>query len=206
MNRLVPLTMRLRRALEAGALALVLAIGGMTPAPADTGEAALWQALRDGGHIALMRHALAPGTGDPPSFTLGDCTTQRNLDAAGRNQARRIGARFRASGIASARVLTSQWCRCRETAALLGLGPPADLPALNSFFGRPAARGPQMRALRAWLRDQAAGPSSGEPVVLVTHQVVVTALTGIFPSSGEIVVVRANPDGTVTAVGSIETD
>ena len=108
------------------------------PAPAGAGEAALLAALREGRAVALMRHATAPGTGDPAGFALGDCTTQRNLSAAGREQARATGARLRAAGIAMARIYSSQWCRCLETARLLGLGEVTELPALNSFFGERA--------------------------------------------------------------------
>ena len=77
-------------------------------------QAELWTALAQDGHVALMRHARAPGTGDPARFQLDDCTTQRNLDDTGREQARRTGAAFRARDIKVARVLSSQWCRCRE--------------------------------------------------------------------------------------------
>ena len=85
-------------------------------------EAALWAALRAGGHVALIRHALAPGTGDPAGFRVDDCATQRNLSPTGRAQARAIGERFRANGIDTAAVLSSQWCRCLDTARELALG------------------------------------------------------------------------------------
>ena len=161
---------------------------------------ALFASLRDGAAVAIMRHALAPGTGDPADFTLGDCTTQRNLSDEGRAQAAAIGARLRAQGIEAARVFSSRWCRCLETARLLGLGEVEPLPPLDSFF-RDRARGPgQTEALREFLSRLPAGP----PVVLVSHQVNITALTGVYPQSGEIVLVR--PDGVAeTAVlGTIE--
>lgn len=180
---------------------LVFGLCGAVPS-AGADEAALWDALRSGGHIALLRHALAPGTGDPAAFTIGDCSTQRNLSAEGRAQAARIGERFRANGIEAARIYASQWCRCRETAELLQLGPVRDLPALNSFFEHPEDREPQTQALRAWLRRQ----DLGTPHILVTHQVNISALTGVYPGSGELVLVRAAKDGEVSAVGTIETD
>lgn len=93
-----------------------------------------WDVLDQPGAIAIMRHALAPGTGDPSDFDVTDCSTQRNLDDRGRAQARAIGKAFRDPDITFDAVLTSQWCRCRETAALLGLGTPRAEPALNSFF------------------------------------------------------------------------
>jgi hypothetical protein len=170
------------------------------PVAADT--AALWRALASGGHVALLRHALAPGTGDPAAFVLGDCSTQRNLSREGRDQAARIGARFAANGIERARVVSSQWCRCLETARGLGLGPVEALPALNSFFGRFERRERQTRELRDWL----AGQVLDRPLVLVTHQVNISALTGVHPASGELVVVRRAADGALAVLGSIETD
>lgn len=162
-------------------LALLLAL----PAPAQADEGQLLAALREGRAVALMRHAVAPGTGDPAGLRLGDCATQRNLSAEGRAQARATGARLRAGGVTSARVYSSQWCRCLETARLLGLGEVTELPALNSFF-RDRARGPQQTAeLRTFLRDRPQGP----PVILVTHQVNITAFTDGFVRSGEIVLV-----------------
>jgi broad specificity phosphatase PhoE len=145
---------------------------------------------------------LAPGTGDPPEFTIGDCGTQRNLSAEGRAQAARLGARLRANGIESARVVSSQWCRCLETARLLGLGPVEELPLLNSFYRRGERRAPQTEGLKEWL----AGRDFDGPLVLVTHQVNITALTGVYPASGELVVIGTSDQGDVTVLGSIETD
>lgn len=163
-----------------------LAVLVMTAGQAQE-DSPLWDALAGSGHVALMRHALAPGVGDPERFDLEDCATQRNLSVQGRGQARSIGRRFREHGITSARVYSSQWCRCLETARLLGLGPVIPLPALNSFF-RDRSHGPeQTAAVREFIQANASGPS----MVLVTHQVNITALTGIFPQSGEIVVLRA---------------
>jgi broad specificity phosphatase PhoE len=148
-------------------------------------EPALWQALRSGEAVALLRHAEAPGTGDPPGFRLEACATQRNLSPAGRAQAARLGALFRANGIDNAETRSSQWCRCRDTAAALGLGPVRDAPVLNSFFGSPQAASTQTAALRVLIESLPAG----QPAVLVTHQVNITALTGIYPGSGEVIVV-----------------
>jgi phosphohistidine phosphatase SixA len=148
-------------------------------------EDAAWEAARRGGAAVLMRHATAPGVGDPPGFRLEDCSTQRVLSEAGRAQSRAIGARLRAHGIASARVLSSAWCRCKETAELLGLGAVAIEPLLNSFFADRSAAESQTAALRGLLRDW----TEPRPLVLVTHQVNITALTGIFPASGEALLV-----------------
>jgi len=170
------------------------------PSFAGTTEAQLWEALRSPGHVALMRHALAPGTGDPANFTLNNPSTQRILSDQGRKQSRTIGDSFRRNGIASASVLTSQWNRCRETAELLGLGKPADLPILNSFFQSPSQRAPQTRALQEWLRKA----ELKQPTILVTHQVNITALTGVFPTSGEIVVVRVEPERDPVVLGTLK--
>ena len=167
--------------------------------PSD--EKDLWSSLASGSHVAIIRHALAPGFGDPEEFALEDCSTQRNLSAEGRAQARRIGDLFRANGIARARVMTSQWCRCRETAELMQLGDVTDLPALNSFFQDRSTAGEQTRALKEWLLDRA----PGEALVLVTHQVNISALTGMGASSGEIVVFRINEASEADVIGRIPT-
>ncbi|CAO3452919.1 hypothetical protein [Azospirillum argentinense] len=155
------------------------------------------------GLIVLMRHAEAPGVGDPANFQLGDCATQRNLDANGREQARRAGDRLRTMKSPPAAVYSSQWCRCLETARLLGVGPVQELPLLNSFFDRREGQADQIASLRRFL---AGLPADGAPVVLVTHQVVVTALTGVFPASGEAVLLRANGAGEPAIEGRIAVD
>jgi phosphohistidine phosphatase SixA len=173
-----------------------------TPGVAATEEAALWRALDLRGHVALLRHAIAPGTGDPPDLVVGDCSTQRNLSQEGRAQAERIGDRFRDNGIEAARVVSSQWCRCSDTAELLGLGAVEQLPILNSFYQRTERRKPQTEALNEWL----AGQEILGPLVLVTHQVNISALTGVFVASGELVVIRIAKDRKIEVLGSIETD
>lgn len=157
---------------------LALPLLALAPAPAPGSAPA---------PVALLRHALAPGTGDPPGFRLGDCATQRTLSEAGRVQARAIGAMLAGRGFAGARVLSSRWCRCLETARLLSLGPVEPEPALDSFFEDRAEGPARTRALREVLaaRDPAA------PLVLVTHQVNITALTGVVPASGETLILDA---------------
>ena len=152
------------------------------------------------GHVILLRHANAPGIGDPAGMKLDDCSTQRNLDERGRAQAKRLGERFRAAGFRNASVYTSQWCRCRDTANLMAVGKVQDLVALNSFFEQPELRASRIRALQAFLDEL---PRDTPPIVLVTHQVTITALTGFFPSSGEGVVLRLNPNGGFNRVGEI---
>jgi len=155
-----------------------------------------WDALERPGAFAIMRHALAPGIGDPPGFTLGACDTQRNLDDRGREQASRIGEAFRDRGHGFDVVLTSQWCRCRETADLLGLGPVRDAPAFNSFFRDVSARDRQTRTALEVLKD-----TSDRPFI-VTHQVNIRALTGRTTRSGEVLIVRL-ADDRLEVLGSI---
>lgn len=158
-----------------------------------------WDALKRDGAIAIMRHALAPGTGDPSDFELRDCTTQRNLDARGRSQARNIGRAFRDLGIAFDTVYASQWCRTLETAELLGLGPVAEAPSLNSFFQDVSTRDQQTGATRALIAK-----TEGR-LMLVTHQVNISALTGRGTRSGEVLIIRLD-NGEVEVLGSILID
>jgi len=184
----------------AGAFCMLLVLTQLPAAAAD--EPRLWDALRSGQHLVLLRHAIAPGTDDPPEFQLGDCSSQRNLSEDGRIQAAAIGDRFRANGIETARVFSSQWCRCLDTARLLGLGEVSELPALNSFFRHPERQRQQTQELTAWL----GGQPLEQPLVLVTHQVNITALSGVYPASGELVVVRRMPNGELKPIGKLETD
>ncbi|NIY74294.1 histidine phosphatase family protein [Thalassospira sp. HF15] len=149
-----------------------------------------WEIWNSEGVHALMRHAIAPGTGDPANFTLGDCTTQRNLNETGREQARSTGTVIRDNGIQITSVLTSQWCRCVETAELLDLGPVREEPALNSFFRDRSTEATQTRQIK----QQLSSLPATEKALLVTHQVNITALTGIYPRSGEIILVQMADD------------
>lgn len=132
--------------------------------------------------VVVLRHARAPGVGDPAGFRRDDCATQRNLSAGGREQARKLGERWKAAGFRPTQVLSSAWCRCQDTARLIGLGPVRVEPMLNSFFGSDAAaRDAQIKRLSRYI-DQL--DPRGGPYLLVTHQVVVTALTGHDADSG----------------------
>ncbi|MDX6748747.1 histidine phosphatase family protein [Geminicoccaceae bacterium 1502E] len=166
---------------------LGLCLAALAAAPAARAqEDALWQALEQGGLVVLLRHATAPGTGDPAGFRLDDCRTQRILSEAGREEARRLGAEFRARGVAVGRVLSSRWCRCLETARLLDLAPVEPFEPLDSFFTERSRREIRTEALRRFVAGWR-GPGNA---LLVTHQVNITALTGIFPGSGEAVLLR----------------
>ena len=147
------------------------------------------------GRVLIVRHALAPGTGDPDNFRIDDCSTQRNLDARGRKQALAMGEWLRSQGVERALVFSSQWCRCKDTAELLKLGPVTELPALNSFYQRWEEQESKMRDLRRFLSEQPVGETL---IVLVTHQVTITALTGVYPPSGTGVVLILDGEGNFT--------
>jgi broad specificity phosphatase PhoE len=195
MQRAVEQSSALSAWLAAGALAVIV-----TCQAAAGAEAFPIERLDEGGYVVMLRHATAPGVGDPESFRLGDCATQRNLSDQGRVQARRLGEHLRAQGIAAAEVYSSQWCRCLETAELLDLGPVEQLPALNSFFSRPAERAANLAALRRFLADLA---EDGPPVILVTHQVTISAITGSGTVSGEAIVLAVDGTGQPPVVGTI---
>jgi hypothetical protein len=140
-------------------------------------------ALRAGGVVMAFRHALAPGTFDPPGFRLDDCRTQRNLDEQGREQARRIGQWFRERGLAPARVRSSPWCRCVDTAEG-AFGRAERWPALGSPAGAPESTNAEhLAALRTALDEAARRRDRFE--VWVTHMFVLRDLTGAPASSGE---------------------
>ena len=182
--------------------ALAVLIGLSVAQIAAANESDLWHALKGGGHVALLRHALAPGIGDPADFRLEDCSTQRNLSAEGRSQATKIGDRFRQNGILNATVYSSQWCRCIDTAELLGLGPVEPLETINSFFQNFENQEPQTLALENWIRTQ----SLNQPIVLVTHQVNITALTGVYLASGELVIVKVSDDEPMKVIGTLQSN
>ena len=146
-------------------------------------EAELVTALQTPGHLGLMRHSTAPGSDDPPNFRLGECSSQRNLSPGGRSQAAAIGERLRAGGISSARVVSSQWCRCMDTSRLLAMGNVEELPSLNSLVSYPGQLGVMTRSVRSWILEQ----ELNGPTILVTHQVNIGALVGAYPDEGDTI-------------------
>ncbi|WP_373533812.1 histidine phosphatase family protein [Microcoleus sp.] len=188
-------------------LALVLSIGIMSQtATSDAATKAQtqagWQLLQRGdtGLVVVMRHAIAPGTGDPANFKLGDCSTQRNLSVQGRTQAKQIGAEFRNRNIKVARVVSSQWCRCLETAKLINLGKVEPLPALNSFFSDSSQEARQTATIRKLIVDNR---NTKGAIIMVTHQVNITAITDIVPQSGEAVILKSDRQGKIQIFGRI---
>jgi phosphohistidine phosphatase SixA len=171
------------------ALAMLLVLCASSAAAADD-AAPLWAALRAGGHVALVRHAATTGgAGDPPGFRIDDCATQRNLTDKGRSEARRLGERFRAEGVAVGKVMSSQWCRCRETAALMDLGPIEPAATLNNAF----ALRDRVGELTAGARAIVAAWSGPGTLVMVTHGANILPLTGVRPDEGGMVVVKPEP-------------
>ncbi len=169
-----------------------------TPVLADQDQA-LWALLRAGGQVVMIRHAATdPGVGDPPGFRLDDCATKRNLSAAGREEARRLGAALRVRGVPIGRVLSSQWCRCLETARL-AFGTLEPWPPLDSFFDDRGRQPTQTEAVRTLV----AGPPDDGNLILITHQVNIAALTGIQVSPGEIIVVSPTGNGTFRIAGRL---
>lgn len=154
-----------------------------------------------GYQLMMVRHAYAPGNGDPAGFRIGDCNTQRNLNHEGRAQAERLGAYIRAQGIGRARVLTSQWCRCRETAELLGFGEPEEFTGLNSFYTVPEKEEAWLAELRA--RIGLLGRRTDEPVIMVTHAVTISAIAGTSAGSGEAILLDLNGTGSPDFAGRV---
>jgi broad specificity phosphatase PhoE len=162
-------------------------------------DEALWSQLRSGGFVVLIRHGLTdPGVGDPPGFTLGDCRTERNLNDAGRAEAKRVGEAFRRNKVPVAQVLSSEWCRCRDTAQL-AFGTYEAWPALNNLFGRPENAAAQTRAIveRA---SRARGPAN---LVLVSHGSTITPISGVSPAPAEMIVMKPAGAGSLKLVGRI---
>lgn len=181
----------------ASALAVLLLIA---PGLAADGSDDAWAALVAGGHVAVIRHGNAPPGcgGDPPGFRFDDCTTQRNLDEVGREQARALGEVFRERGVRVDRILASPVCRCRETGELMAVGPVEISWALIRDTGSGRVRLAELKEIVSSWRG------SGT-LVLVTHALAVRPLTGFSPQQGETVVLRpapANPSGG-TLVGRI---
>lgn len=154
-----------------------------------------WSMLKQGKAVGFMRHALAPGMGDPQHFVVDDCSTQRNLSDEGRAQAKAIGDVLRDNGIETATILSSQWCRCLETARLLDFGEPTPVPMINSFFQDRSTEPEQTRALKQSLVQWIAEEDS--PRILVSHQVNISALTGEFAQSGDMLIVTIDNEQPV---------
>ena len=134
-------------------------------------------------NVIFLRHALAPGTGDPKNFELTDCSSQRNLDTVGRKQAEELGNFFRQNEVKFDEILTSEWCRCKETAVLIRLGHWNTFLGLNSFFEGHVNK----KKTLSLLNQKLDLIKPGKLILMITHQVVISAVTGSFVASGEMV-------------------
>jgi phosphohistidine phosphatase SixA len=181
----------------AAALCLLAAASA---AAADNNPA--WPALRDGPRVVLIRHAATiGGAGDPAGFRLEDCATQRNLTEKGRAEATLLGERMRAQKVPVGKILSSQWCRCRDTATLMALGPVEIAETFNNAYTFSERRDQLTNGARAVI----AGWKGPGVLVVVTHGANILPLTGFQPAEGEMVVVEPDPapDGKLRVIGRI---
>jgi phosphohistidine phosphatase SixA len=188
------------------AVMAVTAMGVLCPAFSQatsvSADQPVWDALRKGGHVLLIRHTQAPGTFDPPGFVLSDCSTQRNLSEQGRAQAKRLGELIRSMRVPVGQVLSSPWCRCMDTASL-AFG--ASHVQTHAALGSPAQLSPEQRKANADTMRNEIQKASTKPTVnrvFVTHMFNIQDITGENVAEGEILVVRDGPSG-LNVVGRI---
>ena len=160
----------------------------------------IWTEARKGDNVILIRHALAPGGGDPDGFNINDCKTQRNLNEVGINQSKKIGKIFRDNKIPIDIVLSSEWCRCKDT-AFYAFGRFKEFSALNSTFSNPYIKNEtrQIKEIKKYLKNW---DGKGKNLILVTHYSIITAITDAVPGSGAIVIADKN----LNVLNTIETN
>ena len=175
---------------------LIIFISLTSPVKADLNKKLINQ-LEEGGKLIFIRHAYAPGSGDPDNFNLNDCSTQRNLSKEGQRQAKYIGEFFRKNKVKIDKVLSSEWCRCKETAKIAFKNFSTN-SFLNSFYSSKFAenKDKQVKALKEYIKKS----KSDKNLVLVTHYVLISEILNYGPSSGEIVVSNRN----LNIIGSLE--
>jgi broad specificity phosphatase PhoE len=176
---------------------IALVLCALSASPAHAAES-IWEAMRAPGSVVVVRHSYAPGTFDPPTARLDDCSTQRNLDDAGRAQATRLGQAFRANGVTVGAVLSSPRCRCLDTGRL-AFGKVQTWGPLGGALRDPDLRRRQLVEIRKAMAEH----TSGSPLVLVTHGSVVSDLTGLDVRMGAFVVLRRGADGRHTVAGQL---
>ena len=174
---------------------LIIFISLTTPIKADLNKNLMNQLL-DGNNLIFIRHAYAPGSGDPDNFNLNDCSTQRNLSEEGKKQAKKIGEFFTNNNIKINKVFSSEWCRCKETAEI-AFGGYSTKNFLNSFYSSKYAKNKkkQIEELENYVQQL----KSSKNLVFVTHYVLISEVLNYAPSSGEIVV----SDKSFNMIGSI---
>ena len=160
----------------------------------------IWNEARKGNKVILIRHSLAPGSGDPDGFKIVDCKTQRNLNKAGIEQSKKIGKIFKDNKIPIDIVLSSQWCRCKDTAHY-AFGKFKEFSSLNSIFSIPYNKNEvrQVREIEKYLKNW---EGDGKNLILITHYSIITTITNATPSSGEIVLANKN----LNVIGTIKTN
>ena len=149
-------------------------------------------------YVLLMRHTRAPGNGDPANYTLDDCKTQRNLSDEGRKQAMAAGNWLKKQGVQTADVRSSAWCRCKDTAELLQLGPVTVEPALASFFDDMAQAKTQNQKLEEFIATQLKTKGK-QALILVTHHVNIYEFVGENIASGDMVLTKIDSNGKMVA-------
>ena len=154
--------------------------------------------LKEGGKLVFIRHALAPGNGDPENFELKNCSTQRNLNNIGIEQSKRIGSIFKKNDIKIDNIFSSEWCRCKDTAKF-AFDNFETFDALNSFYDIKFAANEdrQIKDFYEFITNL----DNKNNIIFVTHYVVIWAILNIGTSSGEIVVTDKN----LNIIGSIDT-
>ena len=167
---------------------LILFISISSPIKAESNQS-LINELKKGGNLIFIRHAYAPGGGDPNNFDINDCNTQRNLSNSGREQAKNIGIFFKENNIKIENVYSSEWCRCKET-ALIAFKKFENKNFLNSFFSSKFAENKdlQVKNLRKFIKDF----DSDKNLIFVTDYVVISEILNYSSSSGEIIVSDKN--------------
>lgn len=165
-----------------------LMIGSLTQA------SNLSEKLQSPDHVLLMRHTLAPGVGDPANYTLADCKTQRNLSSEGRQQAVVVGDWLRHQGLKNADVYSSAWCRCKDTAQLLGFKGVQIEPTLSSFFDEMHKAPAQNQRLQNFIAEKLKTKGK-QPLILVTHHVNIFEFMGENVSSGDLVLAKVDARG-----------
>ena len=175
---------------------LIIFISLTTPIKADLNKKLINQ-LEDGGKLIFIRHAYAPGSGDPNNFNLNDCSTQRNLNEDGIKQAKNIGNFFKKNKIKIYKVFSSEWCRCKETAKI-AFNDFSTKNFLNSFYSPKFQKNKskQVKELSNYVQNL----DSKKNLILITHYVLIYEILGYAPSSGEIVI----SDRNFNKIGSLE--
>ena len=154
--------------------------------------------LKNGKKVVFIRHAIAPGNGDPDNFDILDCSTQRNLNEKGRDQSKKIGEFFSSNKILFDKVLSSEWCRCKDT-GIIAFGDIETFSALNSFYDARFSKNKdkQINQLKEYIKNW----DGKKNLILITHYVVILEILGLGITSGEIIITNKNFE----LIGNIKT-